>query len=171
MKIDLHGLSLSIPGAVALDARARLLAADASNARALGDELGTCLLVLGMPSTAPIGAALYMAHGGLGRGMAGAALDVLSERLGGSVFALAQALALLVLDPPTPPRAEPEPPKPERHWSNLPDPYPGLKLDTGHGQESWLDFAARTDSGRAESARAAMEKWRAAVAERERGGA
>lgn len=167
MRIDLHGVALDLPGSVILDARARLLAAsDPTTAQ----EIGLCLLVLGLDKLRPYGQQFHLTAGGLGRVMAGLALDYLGAHFPDVMAtATSASTAVLALHPYVAPAPVQEAPKrPERHWSNIPDPYPGLVLDTGRGPECWLDFSARSNGGRAEGFEAQNARWLAAIAEWER---
>lgn len=180
IRLPIEGVSvaLDLDGAVVLEARRVLLSADAGTARDLSDRVGASLLLLGLPAYAALGYRAWTRCGGL-LAMAGEALDLLTSiRLQGGapfpvalVFPWAQAAASAVLDPEAPvERAEraSEAPRVDG-FAPLPDPYPGLTLDTGAGPEGWLAFAARTGNGRTDGA--GLARWRAAAAERERGGA
>lgn len=150
---------LDLPGAIVLEARRRVLAAPEAERAAVMEELGLCLLLVGEPAFATSGQRLYILHGGLTRTMAANVLDLLPPipdvfRIAGMV-----AAAVLAATPYTPPVPIQEPP----HWSGLPDPYPGLRVDTGRGPEDWRDFSARSDGGRAPGFEAARATWLQAV--------
>lgn len=167
MQVNVGALQLQISGRLLLEARAVLAAAPERSAATVADEVGLCLLLAALD---PVGAALLADLGGLGRIAAGQALERLSARVAPAVLLrTARALCAEVMAPSMPAEAPPPsvPTRERGHWSGLPDPYPGLTLDTGAGPETWLDFAARTRNGTGEHA-PALERWTRAAAAWER---